>query len=89
MENKPSSEAAPPTRPRLYSIVHTYIHKQLPRDLHPAFKALRDCEEEATLPPQTGLTEEPAVTLATKREEKNQTIQIAPTKEDDDDIIPL
>ena len=89
MENKPSSEPAPLKRPRLYSIVHTYIHKQLPRDVHPAFKALRDCEENATLPPPTGLTEEPAVTLATTREENTQKIQIAPTKDDDDDIIPL
>ena len=89
MENKPSSEPARLTRPRLYSIVHTYIHKQLPRDIHPAFKALRDCEEEAPLPPRTGVTEESAVTLATKREEGNQIVQIAPTKDDDDDIIPL
>ena len=91
MENKPSSEATLLTRPRLYSIVHTYIHKQLPRDIHPAFKALRDSEgEEATLSPQIDLTEQPGVTLATKREGKTQTVQTAPTKDDDDDdTIPL
>lgn len=89
MENTPASETAPLTRPRLYSIVHTYIHKQLPRDIHPAFKALRDCEEEATLPPQIGLTKEPAVALATKRKEEIQTVQINAPQKDDDDVIPL
>ena len=90
MENMPASETAPLTRPRLYSIVHTYIHKQLPRDIHPAFKALRDCEEKATLPPQIALAKDPAVALATKRKEEIQTIQInAPQKDDDDDVISL
>ena len=32
------------TRPRLYGIVHHYIKTQLPRNIHPAFKALRDRE---------------------------------------------
>ena len=89
MENKPSSETTLLTRPRLYNIVHTYIHKQLPRDIHPAFKALRDSEEEATLSPQIGLTEEPTVSLATKREGDPQKVQTAPTKDDDDNMIPL
>ena len=35
------------TRPRLYGIVQTYMQKKLPRDVHPAFKALRDREEAA------------------------------------------
>ena len=91
MENKPSSETAPLTRPRLYSIVHTYIQKQLPRDTHPAFEALRDREEEATLPPHIGLTEDPAVTLPTKLEEEIEIVQSTPKKDDDDDDddIPL
>ena len=88
MENKPSPQTAPLTRPRLYNIVHTYIHKQLPRDIHPAFKALRDREETATLQPPSGLTENPALTLVTEEEEGSQISQPNP-KKDDDDNVPL
>ena len=89
MENELSSEATPFTRPRLYGIVHIYVQNQLPPDIHPAFKALRDREEKATLRPQIGLTEEPAMTPTTEREVEPQQVQSNPTKDDDDDNVSL
>ena len=49
MENETSHEVTAVTRPRLYGIVQTYMQKKLPRDIHPAFKALRDREEAAII----------------------------------------
>ena len=89
MENELSSEATTSTRPRPYGIVHIYIHNQLPRGIHPAFKALRDREETATLQSQIGLTEEPAMTPATEREEESHKVQSNPPKDDDDDKVSL
>lgn len=68
MENETLSKATATTRPRLYGIVHTYIQKQLPRDIHPAFKALRDREEAATTLPQIGSNEETTSPLPVERE---------------------
>ena len=86
MENEPSSEATPFKPPRLYGIVHAYIQNQLPRDIHPAFKALRDREEAATLPPQIRLPEEITLISATEREHESQMDQMSPNKDDDDDV---
>ena len=90
MENELSSDATPFTRPRLYGILHTYIQNQLPRDIHPAFKAFRAREERATLRPHIGLTKEPVMTSATEREKESQKIQSISTKDDvDDENVPL
>lgn len=70
MENERLPEATFNTRPRLYGIVHTYIQKQLPRDIHPAFKALRDREEAATTLPQIGAVEEATLPLPVGREHR-------------------
>ena len=60
MENETSDKATAVTRPRLYGIIQTYMQKKLPRDVHPAFKALRNREEAAItslqLPSTSGTT---------------------------------
>ena len=85
MENETLSKATVVTRPRLYGIVHTYIQKQLPRDIHPAFKALRDREEAATALPQIGSIEQAKSSLQVEREQASK----IDNKDDDDDDLPL
>ena len=67
MEYDTSATAIASGRPRLYGIVQTYIQKQLPRDIHPAFKALRDREEAAITSPQIPCTEDPTSPLLEQR----------------------
>ena len=45
--DSPPSSLGSSRRRRLGGIVELYLHKKLPRDSHPAFKALRDREEAA------------------------------------------
>ena len=85
MESGASSEAAAVTRPRLYGIVHTYIQRQLPRDIHPAFKALRDREEAAATPPQIGSTDETTLPSLTTRERRSTRGRLGRNDVDDDD----
>lgn len=87
-----SDPAAVATRPRLYGIVQTYIQKQLPRHIHPAFKALRDREEAAITSPQIIVTED--TTLPLQREPGSRSDQIGTEKdekeeEDEDDDLRL
>ncbi len=86
-----SKKADASTRPRLYNIVQIYIQKQLPRDIHPAFKALRDREEAATILPQIGSTEETVPPLLAEQEQKPSTNQVGVNRndDDDDDELPL
>ena len=75
MENDTSDEATALTRPRLYGIVQTYMQKKLPRDIHPAFKALRDREEAAIisrqLPSTAGTTSPLPQTLGNEQIEES------------------
>ena len=71
------------TQPRLYGIVQTYIQKQLPRRIHPAFRALRDREEAAITSPQIIVTEN--TTLLLKREHGSRIDQIGAEKDEDED----
>lgn len=90
MENDTPLRATAVTRPRLYSIVHTYIQKQLPRDIHPAFQALRDREEAATTSPQIDTTKEKTLPLLVKPKQGSRTDQVCENQdgdEDDDDIL--
>ncbi|CAD6583586.1 MAG: hypothetical protein ASARMPREDX12_001310 [Alectoria sarmentosa] len=93
MESDASSEAAAVTRPRLYGIVHTYIQRQLPRDIHPAFKALRDREEAAATPPQIGSTDETTLPSLAAREQRSTPGRLGRNDvdgdDDDDDDVPL
>lgn len=86
MESHTFSKANAATRPRLYSIVHTYIQKQLPRDIHPAFKALRDHEEEAATSPQIGSTEEKTLPLLAEQEQPSRVDHFGVFKDYDDDL---
>lgn len=86
MENEQLSEATAVTRPRLYGIVRTYMQKQLPRDIHPAFKGLRDREEAATTLPQIGPVEEATSPLAVEREHGSR---VDDDGEDGEDDLPL
>ncbi|KAG9228840.1 hypothetical protein BJ875DRAFT_500410 [Amylocarpus encephaloides] len=45
-----------PPRPRLKGIIESYMRNQLPRDIHPAFKAIRDHEETSSTPTQIPLS---------------------------------
>ena len=84
-----SAPAAVATQPRLYGIVQTYIQKQLPRDIHPAFKALRDREEAAITSPQILVTGD--TTLPLQVEQGSRLDEIGAGKDDDhdDDDLPL
>ena len=87
METGPPSDAISRTRPRLYGIVHTYIQKHLPRDVHPAFRALRDPEEAAVAVSQVGPAEETYSRLLTARE---RVPAVDPTDgNENDDDLPL
>lgn len=89
MESETLSKASAVTRPRLYGIVHTYIQKQLPRDIHPAFKALRDREEAATALPQIGSIEQATSSLPVEREQTSRIDVVGENKDDVDDDLPL
>ncbi len=93
MENNANSEAIAITRPRLYGIVQTYMQKQLPRDIHPAFKALRDREEAATTVSQISCAEGKYLpSLAEERDERSGDEQVGGSNEEqgyDEDDVPL
>ena len=88
MENDTSTKATATKRPRLYSIVHTYIQKQLPRDIHPAFKELRDREEVDSTLPQINYPEETTSSSLVEQESKNDLVG-GYKKDDNDDDLPL
>lgn len=90
MEDGTPSGSTAITRPRLYGIVQTYIQKQLPRDIHPAFKALTDREEAAaTLAQVCSTDEETALPVSMEQEQRSGINQIARNKDDEDDDVPL
>lgn len=92
METHSFSKATAVTRPRLYGIVHTYMQKRLPRNVHPAFKAVRDREEAATILPQIGSTEQGTLPLQAEQEQGSRIDQVGGYKnddDDDDDDLPL
>lgn len=90
MENETVSRATAPTRPRLYGIIHTYIQKQLPRDIHPAFKALRDREEAAATSPQISSIEGATLPLPLEQEQRSRIDPVGGNRDgDNDDDIPL
>ena len=85
-----SPPAAVATRPRLYGIVRTYMQRQLPRDIHPAFKALRDRQEAAITSSQITVTEDTSLPLQV--EQGSRLDQVGAIKHDDDyddDDLPL
>ena len=88
MDNHAFSEATAIPRPRLYGIVQTYIQRQLPRDIHPAFKALRDRGEAATVSTQIRSTEEATLPLSAEQVERSRTEQVDGNKDDLDDGLP-
>lgn len=78
------------TRPRLYGIVQTYMQKKLPRDIHPAFKALRDREESAVTLPEIACTGEATLPLPVTQEHTSENEQVGGTKgEVDGNHLPL
>ena len=90
MENGITDGATVGPRPRLYGIVQTYIQKRLPRDIHPAFKTLRDREDASIIPSQIEPTGETTSTLLVGR--ASRIVQAGGGKddeEDDDDDLPL
>ena len=90
MENDAASNAAAMGKPRLYGIVNTYIQKHLPRDIHPAFKALRDREEAASTSPQIYISEDAALPLRAEKVQTKSADQLGESKEDsDEDDLPL
>ena len=93
MEHDTFPRATAVTRPRLYNIVHTYIQRRLPRDIHPAFKALRNREEAATSLPQIGTTQGTALRLIAEPELGPRTDQDGGNQsighDDDTDDLPL
>ena len=97
MEDDNSSGTTAVTRPRLYGIVHTYMQKHLPRDIHPAFKALRDREEASIVPPQLHPVEHATWPALTTQAQISRIDQVSEDKADDgdddddsrDDKIPL
>ena len=78
MENDVFSKATALTQPRLYGLVQTYIKRQLPRHIHPAFKALRDRAEAATTLPQIASTQE------TTQEQISRVDTVGGNNQDDD-----
>ena len=89
-----NTHASPPvavaTRPRLYGIVQTYMQRQLPRDIHPAFKALRDREEAAITSPQIAVTEDTSLPLQVEQGSRLDQIRAVRHDDDyDDDDLPL
>ena len=88
MEDDTSCKATAVTRPRLYGIVHTYMQKHLPRDIHPAFKALRDREEASLLSPQIDSIGDAAPPALATSDQRSSIDQVG-GNEDDDDKIPL
>ena len=93
MSIHPSEPATLATRPRLYGIVQTYIQKQLPRDIHPAFKALRDREEAAITLPQITVTGDTTLPLQVEQTSRIDQIGAGRDNDDrddlDDDDLPL
>ena len=95
METDFSAKATASARPRLYGIVQTYMQKRLPRDIHPAFKALRDREEAAITLPQTSCTDH--LTSPLLEEQGPKSDQVSRDKgerggdddDDGDDDLPL
>ena len=76
------------TRPRLYGIVQAYIQKKLPRDIHPAFKALRDREESAVTPLQIDVSGETTLSVPTTQVQTFQADQIRRSGDDVDEENP-
>ena len=87
MENETLNEATALTRPRLYGIVQTYMQKRLPRDVHPAFKALRDREEAAINSLQSLPTGRMTLPLRARQEQTPGNEQIEESAEEGD--LPL
>ena len=87
MDKDASAPAVLSTRPRLYGIVQTYIQRQLPRDIYPALKALRDREEAAIASPQLLITGDTTLPLI----HGSRIDQIGAVKDHDehDDDLPL
>ena len=86
MEHDSSLEAITTTRPRLYGIVHTYIQKHLPRNIHPAFKALRDSEEISSTLPQKYSTEDTALPLVAGQTQTSRVDQVGGNEEHSVDL---
>ena len=90
MESATCSPATPGRRPRLYGIVHNYIQKHLPRDIHPAFSALRDREEAATSAPQRASTQEASFPLLAERGQVSRADHVGGNSDGSDhDDLPL
>lgn len=90
MEDDTPTKDTAVARPRLYGIVQTYIQKKLPRNIHPAFKALRDCEESAVTSPQTAYTGEATLSLPVTQEHTSENDRAGGTKgEVDGNYLPL
>lgn len=90
MEDDTPIIATAVARPRLYGIVQTYIQKKLPRDIHPAFKALRDREESAVTSPQRACTGEATSSVPVTQEHISEDDQDGETKgEVDGHNLPL
>ncbi|KAF6218288.1 hypothetical protein HO133_005634 [Letharia lupina] len=91
MENDTSTNPAGVTPPRLYGIVGAYIQKQLPRDIHPAYKALRDHGEVVTISPQLRSTEETTLPSLAEQDQGIRIDQVSGNKDDvnDEDGLPL
>ena len=83
MDIHASPQAPVTTQPRLYGIVQSYIQKQLPRDIHPAFKALRDRQEAASTSPQIIVTGD---TTSPSQAERGSRIDQIGTEEDEGDL---
>ena len=69
------------------------MQKQLPRDIHPTFKALRDCEKAATVASRMDCTEGSNLrSLALECDERSRVVQGRGSNDEegyDDDNIPL
>lgn len=91
MEDDTSTNPAGVTPPRLYGIVGPYIQKQLPRDIHPAYKALRDHGEVVTISPQLRSTEETTLPSLAEQDQGIKIDQFSGNKDDvnDEDGLPL
>ena len=87
MEDETSDKDTAVTRPRLYGIVQTYMQKKLPRDVHPAFKALRDREEAAVSSLQLPSTDGTTLSLGATEEKTSGDEQIGEIVDDGD--LPL
>lgn len=74
-----------PARPRLSSIVETYVRNRLPEDTHPAFKAIKDHDEASAAIAQITLNGEPSLDLA----KQDKTSESGLTDHDDEDELAL